>query len=105
MARRTALLAALGAALLVAAPAAGDNSAKIAAIHDRIAAARQKEAALSSQLSSITSQIRSLEGRVGDVSQRLSVLEHDLALHRERLAKLGALFAPQTQPPPLLPEQ
>ena len=96
MARRTAVIAALGVGLLAAAPAAGDNSAKIAALHSRIEAARQKEAALSSQLSSITSQIRSLEGRVGDVSQRLSVLEHDLALHRERLAKLGALFALET---------
>ena len=96
MARRTAVLAALGVALLAATPAAGDNSAKIAALHSRIAAAQQKEAALSSQLSSITSQIRSLEGRVGDVSQRLSLLERDLELHRERLAKLDALFALET---------
>jgi murein DD-endopeptidase MepM/ murein hydrolase activator NlpD len=96
MARRTALLAALGAGLLAATPAAGDNSAKIAALHARIAAARQKESALSSQVSSITAQIRSLEGKVGDVSQRLSLLERDLALHRERLAKLSALFTLET---------
>jgi peptidoglycan hydrolase CwlO-like protein len=93
MARRTAVLAALGAGLLAAAPAAGDNSAKIAALHAKVAAARQKEAALTVQLSSITSRIRTLEGRVGDVSRRLTVLERDLALHRERLAKLNALFA------------
>jgi murein DD-endopeptidase MepM/ murein hydrolase activator NlpD len=96
MARRTALLAALGAALLLAAPAAGDNSAKIASIQGRIAAARQKEAALNSQIAGVTAQIRSLEGRVGDVSQRLSILERDLALHRERLDKLNALFAFET---------
>jgi murein DD-endopeptidase MepM/ murein hydrolase activator NlpD len=96
MARRTALLAALAAGLLAATPAAGDNSAKIASIHAKVAAARQKEAALSSQVSSITAQIRSLEGRVGDVSQRLSFLERDLALHRERLAKLNALFTLET---------
>ena len=31
--------------------------------------------------------IRTLERREGDVSRKLSVLEHDLALHRERLAQ------------------
>jgi hypothetical protein len=77
MARRTALLAVLAAALLAATPAAGDNSAKIAAIQARVAAARQKEAALSSQISSVTVAIRGLERRVGDVSQRLSLLERE----------------------------
>jgi murein DD-endopeptidase MepM/ murein hydrolase activator NlpD len=96
MARRTALLAALGATLLVAAPAAGDNSVKIAAIQARVAAAREKESALSSQIAGVTSQIRSLEGQVGDVSQRLSILERDLALHRERLSKLDALYTLET---------
>jgi murein DD-endopeptidase MepM/ murein hydrolase activator NlpD len=96
MARRTALLGALGAALLLASPAAGDHSAKIAALHARIAAARQQESALNSQITAVTSEIRSLEGRVGDVSQRLAILERDLALHRERLAKLDALFAFET---------
>jgi murein DD-endopeptidase MepM/ murein hydrolase activator NlpD len=96
MARRLALLAALAAGLVLAAPAAGDNSAKISALQARIEAARQKEASLSSQISSVTSQIRSLERRVGDVSQRLSTLEHDLALHQERLDKLNALFTFET---------
>jgi murein DD-endopeptidase MepM/ murein hydrolase activator NlpD len=96
MARRTAVLAALGAALVLAAPAAGDNSGKIASIQTHIAAARQKEAALNSQIAGVTAQIRALEGRVGDVSQRLSVLERDLALHRKRLDKLNALFTFET---------
>ena len=97
MARRTVLLGALGAALLFASPAAGDHSAKIAALHEQIAAARQKESALESQIAGVTSQIRTLERRVVDVSQRLSVLERDLALHRQRIAKLNALFAFETK--------
>jgi murein DD-endopeptidase MepM/ murein hydrolase activator NlpD len=97
MSRRTVVLVVLGAALVLAAPAAGDHSAKIAALHARIAAARQKESALNSQITAVTSEIRRLEGRVGDVSQRLVVLERDLELHRERLAKLSALFALETQ--------
>jgi murein DD-endopeptidase MepM/ murein hydrolase activator NlpD len=96
MPRRTVVLVAFGAALVLAAPAAGDHSEKIAALHARIAAARQKESALNSQIAAVTSEIRRLEGRVGDVSQRLVVLERDLELHRERLARLSALFALET---------
>src|SRR5712691_366440 len=96
MARRLAVLGALAVGLVLAAPAAGDNSGKIASLHDRIAAAREKEAALSSQIAGVTSQIRSLEGRVGDVSQKLSILERDLALHQVRLDKLNALFTFET---------
>jgi murein DD-endopeptidase MepM/ murein hydrolase activator NlpD len=96
MARRLALLAALAVGLVVAAPAAGDNSGKIAALQARIDAARQKEAALSSQIAGVTSKIRTLEGQVGDVSQKLSILERDLALHQERLDKLNALYTFET---------
>jgi murein DD-endopeptidase MepM/ murein hydrolase activator NlpD len=96
MARRPAVLAALAAALVVAAPAAGDNSGKLGNVQARLAAARQRETALSSQIAGVTAQIRSLEGKVGDVSQRLSVLEHDLALHQERLDKLNTLFHLET---------
>ena len=97
MVRRSAFLVALAVGLLLAAPAAGDNSGKIATLQARIAAARQHEAALSSQISSVTSQIRSLESKVGDVAKRLSVLERDLALHQRRLDKLNALFTFETQ--------
>jgi len=89
-------LAALAVMLVLAAPAAGDNSSKIAALQSRIAAARQRESTLNSQIADVTSQIRKLEGRVGDVSQKLSVLEHDLALHQERLNKLNALYLFET---------
>lgn len=94
MARRLAVV--LAAVLLFAAPAAGDNSGKISELHQRIAAARAKEVHLSAQITDITSEIRSLEARVGDVSQRLSVLERDLELHRIRLQHLTELFTLQS---------
>ena len=96
MARRTALLAALALGLVLATPAAGDNSGKIAQLEARISSARQHEAALGAQISGVTSRIRALERRVGGVTQRLGVLEQDLALHRERLDKLNALYTFET---------
>ena len=95
MARRLALVLVCG--LVLAAPAAGDNSGKIAALQGKIAAARQHEAELNAEIASVTSQIRSLESRVGDVSQRLSILERDLELHQRRLDKLNALYAFETE--------
>jgi murein DD-endopeptidase MepM/ murein hydrolase activator NlpD len=94
MARRLAVV--LVAGLILAAPAAGDNSGKLGAVQARIAAARAKEARLTAQISGVTSQIRSLENRVGDVSQKLSTLERDLALHQRRLDGLNALFTFET---------
>jgi len=95
MARRLALVLVCG--LVLAAPAAGDNSGKIAALQSKIAAARQHEAALNAQIASVTREIRSLESRVGDVSQRLSILEQDLELHQRRLDKLNALYLFETE--------
>jgi murein DD-endopeptidase MepM/ murein hydrolase activator NlpD len=95
MACRLALV--LVACLVLATPAAGDNSGKIGAIQARIAAARAKEARLSAEISDVTSAIRSLEGKVGDVSRKLSVLEQDLALHQRRLDKLNTLFALESE--------
>jgi murein DD-endopeptidase MepM/ murein hydrolase activator NlpD len=95
MARRLALVLVCG--LVLAAPAAGDHSGKIAALQSKIAAARQHEAALNAQIASVTRQIRDLESRVGDVSQRLSILERDLELHQRRLDKLNALYLFETQ--------
>jgi len=97
MVRRSVLLVTLGACLVLAAPAAGDNSGKIQQLHAKIAAAQQREAALNSQIASVTSEIRSLERRVGGVSQRLSFLKRDLELHQRRLDKLNALFDFETQ--------
>ncbi len=95
MARRLALIVVAG--LVLAAPAAGDNGGKLGDVQARIAAARAKEARLTAQISGVTKQIRSLEAKVGDVSQRLSVLEQDLALHQRRLDRLDALFSFETE--------
>ena len=94
MARRLALVLVCG--LVLAAPAAGDNSGKIAGLQAKIAAARAHEAQLNAEIASVTREIRSLESRVGDVSQRLSILERDLQLHQQRLDKLNALYKLQT---------
>jgi murein DD-endopeptidase MepM/ murein hydrolase activator NlpD len=94
MARKLALVLVCG--LVLAAPAAGDNSGKIAALHEKIAAARAHEARLTAEIAGVTREIRSLESRVGDVSQRLSILERDLELHQRRLDKLNALYKFQT---------
>jgi septal ring factor EnvC (AmiA/AmiB activator) len=81
------------AALIVAAPAAGDVysrkhsvDARLSALHARIARAQQ----LSAQIDAVSSRIHSLEGRVGDVSARLATLEDDLALHRQKLDRLSS---------------
>ena len=95
MAPRLAVV--LVAFLVLAAPAAGDNSGKINALQARIAAARAKEVRLTEQIHDVTAEIRQLEGRVGDVSQKLSTLEHDLALHQRRLDRLNELFAFETE--------
>ncbi len=95
MARRLAIL--LVAWLVLAAPAAGDSGGKLGALQARIAAARAKETRLTIQISSVTADIRSLEGKVGDVSQKLSILEQDLALHQRRLDRLNALFNFETE--------
>ena len=95
MARRLAVV--LGACLVLATPAAGDNSGQLGEVQSRIAAAQAKEARLTAQISDVTAQIRSLEGKVGDVSRKLSVLEHDLALHQRRLDRLNALYTFETK--------
>jgi len=95
MVRRLAIV--LAACLVLAAPAAGDNSGKIGALQARIAAARAKEAHLTAQISSVTADIRALEGKVVDVSQKLSTLEQDLALHQRRLDRLNELFDFETE--------
>jgi murein DD-endopeptidase MepM/ murein hydrolase activator NlpD len=95
MVRRSALV--LAALLLLATPAAGENGGKLEDLQARISAARAKEARLTQQISGLTVDIRKLEARVGDVSQMLSVLEQDLALHQRRLDKLNALYAFETE--------
>jgi murein DD-endopeptidase MepM/ murein hydrolase activator NlpD len=66
-------------------------------LRDRISDARAREDALQSEIASVTSEIRGLDHQVRDVSARLAVLERDLELHRERLARLTELFDLQTK--------
>jgi murein DD-endopeptidase MepM/ murein hydrolase activator NlpD len=99
------IAAACLAALVLAAPAAGDDivgkkrdvDARIAALQASIARTRASEDALKGEIAKVTGRIRVLQGQVGDVSQQLATLEADLALHRERLAKLTELFELQTK--------
>ncbi len=56
------------------------------------------EEALRNEIDGVTARIRQLEASVGDVSLQLSTLEQDLALHRERLAKLNKLYQAPVEP-------
>ena len=98
------VLAAILLALLVAAPAAGDTitkkrqvDQKIESLHDKIAAASAKERRLSAQIAEVSSRIRTLQAEVGDVSTDLEALELDLALQREKLARITELWRLQTE--------
>jgi murein DD-endopeptidase MepM/ murein hydrolase activator NlpD len=87
-----------------AAPASGDVAsrkqaidARLQAVQAKIAWAERREHKLADQIASVNSEIRGLATQVGDVSQRLSALERDLELHREKLDRLNELFRVQTQ--------
>ncbi len=88
----------------LATPALGDDilgkkrevDQRIGALSSKLAAQRQSEQALRSEIDGVTARIRGLEANVGDVSLQLSTLEQDLALHRERLAKLTKLYKLQS---------
>jgi peptidoglycan hydrolase CwlO-like protein len=71
--------------------------ARIAGLHDRIARARAREQALGGQIADVTAKIQALERQAVGVSAQLTSLEADLALHRERLARLTALYHLQTR--------
>ena len=90
--------------LITAAPAAGDTvtkkqrvDARIDTLNDKIAAARAKEQRLAGEIAGLSAKIRRLEAEVGDVSSDLQSLEQDLALHRERLARITELWRLQTK--------
>jgi murein DD-endopeptidase MepM/ murein hydrolase activator NlpD len=82
--------------LLLAAPAVADQT-QPSALDARIAQARGRETALAEEIGTLTSSIRSLEASAGDVTLRLTSLEEDLALHRNRLARINSLLAVQTE--------
>jgi murein DD-endopeptidase MepM/ murein hydrolase activator NlpD len=102
MARR--LLPLLALALIVAAPAAADNigkkkkhvDARLANVQQQLARSKRQEARLNRQVGSLTTSIHRIELQVGGVSQRLSALQSDIALHQKRLSKLDELLTLQT---------
>ena len=93
-----------GSSLVLAAPAAGtqrahavSNDERIRILQEKIAQAQAQEAALASEIASVEIKIRDLESQVGGVTTRLVDLEHDLALHREKLERITRLFNLQTE--------
>ena len=99
------LLLTLLAILCLAAPAAAGDihgkkakvDAELADTQAKLAAARAQESRLNAQIAIVSAQIGALEGRVHNASTRLTVLEHDLALHQARLGKLTSLFNLETR--------
>jgi murein DD-endopeptidase MepM/ murein hydrolase activator NlpD len=103
MARRLLLLL-LALPLVLAAPAAGDDSshkaavdAQLAQLRAQMAASAAREDALSSHISGVTGDIRALERRAGDVATRLKSLQADLELHQARLKRLTELLQLQAK--------
>lgn len=105
MARRLLPLLALVLALVLAGSATADNigkkkhrvDARLAQVEQQLAASKQQESRLSRQVGSLTTSIHRIELQVGGVSQRLSALNRDIALHRERLTKLDDLLHVETR--------
>ncbi len=102
MARRLGLSLVL--LVVLAAPAAAtqqagavSNDERIRILQEKIVQAQARETALASEIASVETEIRDLESQVGGVTVRLSSLEHDLALHREKLERITRLFNLQTE--------
>jgi murein DD-endopeptidase MepM/ murein hydrolase activator NlpD len=102
--RRLFLLLALVLLGALAAPASGDDYSRKQALDTRlrnvrakIAWAEHRRRALSAQLDAVTAQLSALSSQVGDVSARLATIEHDLALHQEKLDRLTELYRVETE--------
>ena len=88
---------------VLASPAGGDVysrkheiDARLQSVEAKIAQAKERERALAGEIAAVDSRIHGLASRVGDVSARLVTLEHDLALHRQKLARLNELYRLET---------
>jgi len=87
----------------LAARASGDDysrkqaiDARLRNVQAKIDWAERRRRALSAQLDSVNGQLRDLSREVGDVSVRLSTIEHDLALHEQKLGRLTELYRIET---------
>jgi murein DD-endopeptidase MepM/ murein hydrolase activator NlpD len=103
MALRRLLPAVAVLVAVVAAPASGDVysrkqaiDARLQSVQAKIARAKERERELAGEIAAASERIRGLSTQVGDVSTRLVTLEHDLALHREKLDRLNELYRLET---------
>jgi murein DD-endopeptidase MepM/ murein hydrolase activator NlpD len=95
----------LAFALVIAAPAAGQDpgsekaqvDARIAELEQEIAAAKSREGVLTSQLTEVVSELREAQDAVEEAQAGLDVLEAELESERERLAVLTERLRIQTQ--------
>jgi murein DD-endopeptidase MepM/ murein hydrolase activator NlpD len=101
--RRLLVIAAVVLFAVVAARASGDDysrkhaiDARLQTVQAKLAWAEHRKKELSAQLDSVDARLRALSDRVGDVSARLVTIEHDLALHQEKLDKLTELYKVET---------
>jgi murein DD-endopeptidase MepM/ murein hydrolase activator NlpD len=101
--RRLLILAAVVLLGALAARASGDDysrkhaiDARLQNVQAKLAWAERRQKELSTQLDSVDGRLRALSARVGDVSARLVTIEHDLALHEEKLDRLTELYNVQT---------
>jgi murein DD-endopeptidase MepM/ murein hydrolase activator NlpD len=103
MGRRPLTLCALAAALVFAAPAAGDDidekaavDARIATLQAEIDAAKEREGVLTSQLSAVVSELEAAQSAVDQAEGALGQLEAELATEQARLERLTARLRAQT---------
>jgi len=101
--RRLLLLVAIVLLGALAAHASGDDysrkqsiDARLRNVQAKIAWAERRQRALSAQLDSVNTRLRALSGQVGDVSAQLATIEHDLALHEQKLDRLTELYRVET---------
>jgi murein DD-endopeptidase MepM/ murein hydrolase activator NlpD len=103
MARR--LLLCLACALLVAAPASGEDihrkkreiDERISSLHSKIAHAETQQAVLTQQITVVDARITGLQDDVARAQSRLSTLEGQLAASQRKLERMRQLFTRQTR--------
>ena len=102
---RSVALCALALALVLAAPAAGDEiedekaavDARIATLQAEIDAAQDREGVLTSQLSSVVSELEAAQSAVDTAEGALDALESELAIEQARLERLTKRLREQTR--------
>jgi murein DD-endopeptidase MepM/ murein hydrolase activator NlpD len=107
------LLLIVAAALVLSAPAWADDMGdrkraldnRIAVLQGRIASADRKEAVLTDQIEAYTTKIRGLQDDVDQAQARVSTLEGELVVYKNRLARLSQLLQYQTERLHLLTRQ